>query len=215
MSAIADEDFADAAGKQARREKLFARINKIDTYLKVLGLGWGTPILRAAAGDNPKAQGREVLRQLGAAGRDSGLPDALGASAPQVQTSLGAVPGPAQVWEQMLSLHEDATRKADKESAFYERQEERNEKLIAEGKEDRVKWREFTGAPSYYDQIWTSIQTVFFGFLLATVVAVPIGIICGLSPTASAAFNPLIQIFKPVSPLAGCRSSPWSSRRSM
>ncbi|WP_420419375.1 ABC transporter permease [Pacificispira sp.] len=203
MSAIADEDFADAAGKQARREKLFARINKIDTYLKVLGLGWGTPILRAAAGDNPKAQGREVLRQLG-------VPLAAILAflmlwahlAPQVQTSLGAVPGPAQVWEQMLSLHEDATRKAEKESAFYERQEERNEKLIAAGKEDRVKWREFTGAPSYYDQIWTSIQTVFFGFLLATVVAVPIGIICGLSPTASAAFNPLIQIFKPVSPLA-------------
>jgi len=60
----------------------------------------------------------------------------------------------------------------------------------------------YTGAPSYYQQIWTSIKTVFFGFLLATAIAVPLGIVSGLSPTANAAINPIIQIFKPVSPLA-------------
>ena len=43
---------------------------------------------------------------------------------------------------------------------------------------------------------------MFTGFLLATLVAVPLGILCGLSPTINAAINPLIQIFKPVSPLA-------------
>ncbi|MEM1399725.1 MAG: ABC transporter permease, partial [Pseudomonadota bacterium] len=122
--------------------------------------------------------------------------------APTVQTSLGAIPGPAQVWEQVENLHSDHLRERDKAAAFYDRQVDRNAKLVAEGKEDRVKWRDYTGKPTYYDQIWTSIQTVFFGFLLATVIAVPIGIICGLSPTANAAFNPLIQIFKPVSPLA-------------
>ena len=31
-----------------------------------------------------------------------------GTLAPQVQTSLGAVPGPVQVWEQVMNLHEDA-----------------------------------------------------------------------------------------------------------
>ena len=40
------------------------------------------------------------------------------------------------------------------------------------------------------------------GFLLATAIAVPVGIFCGLSQTISAALNPLIQVFKPVSPLA-------------
>ena len=30
----------------------------------------------------------------------------------------------------------------------------------------------------------------------------PLGILCGLSKTVNAALNPLIQIFKPVSPLA-------------
>lgn len=43
---------------------------------------------------------------------------------------------------------------------------------------------------------------MFFGFLIGTAVAVPLGIIAGLSPTANAAINPLVQIFKPVSPLA-------------
>ena len=78
----------------------------------------------------------------------------------------------------------------------------RNAKLIADGKEDRVKQRAYTGKPTYYDQIWTSIKTVFFGFLIASALAIPLGIAAGLSATANAALNPLIQIFKPVSPLA-------------
>ena len=31
----------------------------------VLGLSWITPVLRAAAGDNPSAQGKEIWRLLG------------------------------------------------------------------------------------------------------------------------------------------------------
>jgi nitrate/nitrite transport system permease protein len=43
---------------------------------------------------------------------------------------------------------------------------------------------------------------VAFGFAIATLIAVPTGIICGLSRSVNGALNPLIQIFKPVSPLA-------------
>jgi len=50
--------------------------------------------------------------------------------------------------------------------------------------------------------IRTSLKTVFTGFVLASLIAIPLGILCGLSPIMNAAFNPLIQIFKPVSPLA-------------
>ncbi len=199
MATISDPDFE----REARRARLFTRINKADTWFKVMGMSWVTPVLRAAAGDNPKAQVAEIWRLLGvpvlAILAFLGLWAML---APQVQTSLGAVPGPAQVWEQVGALHADHVREREKAAAFYERQEERNAKLIAEGRADRVKWRDYTGKPTYYDQIWTSIQTVFFGFMLATVIAVPVGILCGLSPTANAAFNPIIQIFKPVSPLA-------------
>jgi nitrate/nitrite transport system permease protein len=40
------------------------------------------------------------------------------------------------------------------------------------------------------------------GFFVASIIAVPLGILCGLSKGTYAAINPLIQLFKPVSPLA-------------
>ena len=60
----------------------------------------------------------------------------------------------------------------------------------------------WTGKPTYIDQIVTSLLTVFAGFLLATVVAVPLGILSGSSKVFQAAINPIVQIFRPVSPLA-------------
>ena len=45
-------------------------------------------------------------------------------------------------------------------------------------------------------------MTVIVGFLVATLIAVPLGILCGLSRSVNIALNPLIQLFKPVSPLA-------------
>ena len=189
--------------KEARRAAWFTRINKADRWLNVLGLAWVTPVLRAAAGDNPKGQVKEIWRLLGVPLLAIAAFLALWAAlAPQVQTSLGAVPGPAQVWDEAVTLHEDAQAKAAKKAKFEAMVEKRNEKLIADGKPDQVKDVAYTGAPSYYQQIWTSIRTVFFGFLIATAVAVPLGIAAGLSATANAALNPLIQIFKPVSPLA-------------
>ena len=93
-------------------------------------------------------------------------------------------------------------RERAKAEAFYERQEVRNQELVEAGKEDRVKWRTYTGKPTYLDQIVTSLFTVGLGFLLGTIIAIPIGIASGLSRTFNGAINPLIQIFKPVSPLA-------------
>ncbi|MDA1275490.1 MAG: ABC transporter permease, partial [Verrucomicrobia bacterium] len=55
---------------------------------------------------------------------------------------------------------------------------------------------------SYFDQIRTSLVTVFAGFVVASLIAIPLGVLCGLSRTINTALNPLIQIFKPVSPLA-------------
>jgi nitrate/nitrite transport system permease protein len=201
MTAIDPSQIDEAA--EARRARRFTRINKADTYLTVLGLGWITPILRAIAGDNPRAQVKDIWRLLGVPVLSIAIfLTAWATLAPTVQTSLGAIPGPAQVWEQVGVLNEDAAREAQSEAEFYVRQDERNAALIAEGREDRVRERVYTGKPTYYDQIWTSIKTVFFGFLIASVIAIPLGIAAGLSVTANAALNPLIQIFKPVSPLA-------------
>jgi nitrate/nitrite transport system permease protein len=119
-----------------------------------------------------------------------------------IVTSLGTLPGPVQVYEEMQGLWADHQAQGEQKAAFHARQQERNAKLLAADPNAITMEREYTGKPTYVDQIFTSLQTVFMGFFLATIVAVPIGIICGVSSTANAAFNPMIQIFRPVSPLA-------------
>lgn len=47
-----------------------------------------------------------------------------------------------------------------------------------------------------------SLRRVLIGFLLGAVVAIPLGFLIGMSKQAMMALNPIIQIFKPVSPLA-------------
>lgn len=50
-------------------------------------------------------------------------------------------------------------------------------------------------------QVYRSVACVFCGFLLGTIIAVPIGVLCGLSSTFMAAMTPFIALFKPVSPI--------------
>ncbi|MBW4493982.1 MAG: nitrate ABC transporter permease [Oscillatoria princeps RMCB-10] len=47
-----------------------------------------------------------------------------------------------------------------------------------------------------------SIRRVLLGFSLGAIVAIPLGFLIGMSRQAMLALNPIIQIFKPVSPLA-------------
>ncbi|WP_371194783.1 ABC transporter permease [Glaciecola sp. SC05] len=124
------------------------------------------------------------------------------ALASRIDTSLGKFPGPAQVWEQSIVLYQEHHAQQDKAQAFYERQELRNAARSASDPNFVGKIRDYTGAPTFVDQIWTSLYTVTIGFLIAAVIAVPLGILCGLSRSAYSAINPLVQLFKPVSPLA-------------
>jgi len=124
------------------------------------------------------------------------------ASAARVQTSLGTVPGPVQVFVQAKALLEDHLLERSKQAEFYQRQAERNAKLLAEDARAEVRIHRWTGKATFLDQIFTSLKTVFTGFLIASLVAVPLGILCGLSKVIQAALNPLIQVFRPVSPLA-------------
>jgi nitrate/nitrite transport system permease protein len=119
-----------------------------------------------------------------------------------VQTSLGQIPGPMAVLTQAQSLWADHRAERAKAAAFYERQEKRNAERLTRDPSAKVTVRKYTGRPTYIDQIFTSLKTVFAGFLIATLVAVPVGILCGLSTTINSALSPLIQVFKPVSPLA-------------
>jgi nitrate/nitrite transport system permease protein len=200
--AAATSDPAKAAPR-GRPERLHRLIGRCDAWFRVLGLGWITPVWRLAAGDNPRGQMRELWRLAIVPMLAIAAFIALWATlAPMVQTSLGAIPGPAQVWQQAQALNASAVAEAAKADEFYANQAAKNADLIAAGRADEVKTPAYTGKPTFYAQIWTSIQTVFAGFLIGTLIAVPLGIIAGLSPTANAAINPLVQIFKPVSPLA-------------
>ncbi|TNF37117.1 MAG: ABC transporter permease [Gammaproteobacteria bacterium] len=125
-----------------------------------------------------------------------------GGTASQIETSLGKVPGPSKVWEQVVTLFNEHTAERQKEQDFYARQEERNAKKLQEDPGAEVRIRPYTGKPTFVDQIFTSLYTVMTGFIIASLIAIPVGIVSGLSNTVHRAINPLIQIFKPVSPLA-------------
>jgi nitrate/nitrite transport system permease protein len=128
------------------------------------------------------------------------------AGARQVQTSLGELPGPAQVWEQGVTLYAEHRAERAKADAFDERMQARIDKAVAAGKPperiEKMRARQYTGPPTFVDQIFTSLLTVMTGFVIATLIAVPLGILIGMSQTLYQAFNPIIQLFKPVSPLA-------------
>ncbi|MBE4576414.1 nitrate ABC transporter permease [Vibrio navarrensis] len=123
-------------------------------------------------------------------------------SARQVETSLGTLPGPAQTYQQFVNLLDEHQHERDKAQRFIERQEKRNAQKLALDPSAEVKIRPYTGKPTFFDQIATSLVTVACGFLLASVIAIPIGILLGLNQGLYLAFNPIIQLLKPVSPLA-------------
>ena len=177
--------------------------NKIINILNLTSLNWFIPLVRMASGESPKEQIKEFLTMVG-------IPLTAfvlflffwHVSAAKIITSLGAVPGPAQVWTQVEGLMDEHKAQRDKAQAFYERQEKRNAKKLAKDPNAKVKIRSYTGKPTFFDQILTSLVTVFTGFILASLIAIPIGIISGLSQTFYNAINPIIQVFKPISPLA-------------
>lgn len=51
-------------------------------------------------------------------------------------------------------------------------------------------------------QLAYSLARVLVGFVLAALVAIPVGFLIGMSPTAYRALDPFIQVLKPISPLA-------------
>ena len=51
-------------------------------------------------------------------------------------------------------------------------------------------------------QLGYSLFRVGIGFLLASLIAIPLGFVIGMSPLLYKAFDPFIQILKPISPLA-------------
>ena len=166
-------------------------------------ISWLEPVVKIAKGDDVSNNLQVIIKAIGVP--LAGILVFLmlwHAAASNIETSLGNFPGPADVYEQSTGLIEEHFAEREKAEAFYERQEKRNEARMAKDPSYEPKIRPYTGKPTYFDQIATSLVTVLSGFILASLIAIPLGILTGLSPTLNSAFNPIIQIFKPVSPLA-------------
>ncbi|MCG3743871.1 ABC transporter permease [Vibrio cincinnatiensis] len=123
-------------------------------------------------------------------------------AAKQVQTSLGTLPGPAETFTQFTYLVQEHSQQRERAQAFIERQEVRNAARLAENPSAEVRIRPYIGKATFFDQIGTSLFTVGAGFALASFIAIPMGIVLGLNQGLYQAVNPIIQLLKPVSPLA-------------
>ncbi|NND99226.1 MAG: ABC transporter permease [Pirellulaceae bacterium] len=199
-------------------------------FCNVAGLPILEPFVRLAAGEDPKEQmagiAKFVLLPIVAVALFLG---AWSISAKAVVTDSMQLPSPTSTWEagkELFGMH-FAQRSQDKikqeqklqEAVSFLAQAKRmerqaatasatdQEKLLANAliyKKKAVQSANYraSSAPTFIDQIFTSLKTVFFGFAIATLIAVPLGVLCGMSPWFNAALNPFIQIFKPVSPLA-------------
>ncbi|OUR72978.1 nitrate ABC transporter permease [Methylophaga sp. 41_12_T18] len=177
--------------------------DKIIAFFEVTGLTWFIPLVKLLTNDNPQLQAQTLFKMVGIPMLAIIIFIGLWhVGAAKVDTSLGQLPGPSQVWQQTQVLVDEHYAEREKEVKFYQRQQIRNAEKLAKNPEATIKVRPYTGRTTFFDQILTSLWTVFVGFVIASIIAIPIGIISGLSNTLYSAINPLVQIFKPISPLA-------------
>lgn len=114
-----------------------------------------------------------------------------------VSCQPNTLPSPKQVLIAGRHLLKDHREIAQQKKDFKKKVAAKNAERKAQG----LVPIKYTGRPSFVDQIITSIKTVFAGFLLSMFIAIPIGILIGLSDNLRTAFNWMIQVFKPVSPV--------------
>ncbi len=178
-------------------------LQRVTHVMEQAGLSWFVPLIRFLAGDDPREQLKAMWLVMGVPVLAVVLFLSLwDAAAHGIQTSLGNLPGPKQVGGEFFNLLESHKTEREKAAAFYARQEQRNAEKLARDPNASVKIHPWTGKATYVDQILTSLKTVFTGFTLGALLAVPLGILCGTSSIINSALNPLIQVFKPISPLA-------------
>src|SRR5690349_24750915 len=112
MTATASADL-----RPRRRDRTLALIGTLSRWLGLVGLGWIGPLIRLAMRDNPSEQLKALRDGLVVPLMGIGLFVAAWAVlAPQVQTSLGAIPGPQQVFEQAGSLWSSHLAERQKEA---------------------------------------------------------------------------------------------------
>lgn len=207
-----------AAAKKPKGEPL--RILAVATLLDKLGLGYFSPFVRIAAQYDVKAQWQQVATNTVLPGIVIALFMSFWALCSQtVHTDSQRIPTPVETWRAWQGMREFARNEAVKKAEFIKSMEvvavkwdTKATEATTAGKADVAKQyadkaktfrnKRYAGPPTFGTQIMTSLLTVFIGIGAATLIAVPLGFMCGLSKRFNLAMNPIIQIFKPVSPLA-------------
>lgn len=199
-------------------------------WLEIAGMGVFRPVILLLTGEDPQQQLQKIFRFLVIPVLAFGVFLVLwGWGASNIETKYGTVPTPREVSVEARNLLDAHYASRAERKEFYKKQaakavdydekaagylakmegvpepeqaslQKKADKMTAMA--EKFRNRKYADSPTYLDQIATSLKTVFAGFVIATLIAVPIGILCGLSETFMASMNPLIQIFKPVSPLA-------------
>jgi len=200
-------------------------------FLDVAALGVFEPVVRLLYGETPRAQLARIGRFIGvpilAAAIFLGLWQ-IGAM--NIETKFGALPTPVDTWRQAEAMIGQVAQYRAEERRFYQAKREeaaafleqaRRYELAAElpknagqreafraeagtlrERAENARTARFSGTPTILHRITRSRQTVFLGFAFAAAIGLPLGILCGLSPVFMAAASPMIQVFKPVSPVA-------------
>ncbi|GGF28344.1 ABC transporter permease [Echinicola rosea] len=199
--------------------------------MRTIGLGFLEPLVRLVAGEEPKKNALALIKStlfpllsillfillwhLGATalynkeaeariekarteqGEEAAIAMADCIASGDISCQPNTLPSPKQVYAAYIALWKDHLQITDKKREFRHKVADTNAKRAEQGLDPIT----YTGRPSFVDQIGTSLKTVAAGFVLALVIAVPIGIIIGLSDVLRNSFNWLIQILKPVSPV--------------
>ncbi|OYW76866.1 MAG: hypothetical protein B7Z37_06875 [Verrucomicrobia bacterium 12-59-8] len=190
------------------------------SLLEKIGLGYFSPFVRMSVRYDVKSQWQQVVT-------NTVLPGVViilfmgfwTLCSHTVHTDSQRIPTPTETWKAWQGMREFARNEAVKKQEFLasmssiaakwdvkaaEAKAAGNEASATKFGEKAASYRSkyYAGPPTFGTQIMTSLLTVAIGIGAATLIAVPLGFLCGLSPRFNLAMNPIIQIFKPVSPLA-------------
>jgi nitrate/nitrite transport system permease protein len=177
-------------------------MQRFASALETCGFGWFAPLARLPSSADRAFEVRQFALRVGLPlTAIAALVFSWHVLATSVQVGGMSLPTPGLVWdkgaEQVREWREDGVARSAHAALVAQTATEQG-MTVAEVEQ----FMPFQGKRLFVTQVWLSIETVFLGVGAGLLVAIPLGILCGLSGTIFAMANPLIQLFKPVSPLA-------------
>ncbi len=215
IARVQNQTATEVAELQAQSEQRKAALAQLAATLKPQDAAGHQRLLsEVIAHNDAESEAAERLKEI--RGKEDALRSEKDAGLKAAQSQRTALADEKQYLEKMLEQLTRANRAEKVTQAQSKVAAEQPAFLAASGAEalaiaqrvavsnDRVEsalHAEYAKPWTLPDQIIRSLACVFFGFVLGSVIAIPIGILCGLNPTFMSAMTPFIALFKPVSPI--------------